>query len=548
MPVTQRKRSFQLFRRLKFCSGATDDENTLDIDKMILHTLDCLGALQCVMGRYDTAKAKVFWEAVTTISEIGMDSVTGQMDRRHPGASQLIRAFPNDAKATDGRGWLPMHWAAVCDNIDYEDVRTIAKADPLATVKGYNQPISANPGHLIAAVRHPDMKVVKILYDFYPRMAYTRDNDGDLPLHYAARCTQSIEMIQYLLQANPSATKVKGESDLIPLQCAIYNQHPPSRYEIVKKLLQADVNSAEIINPDGDTALHLAVELECDVDVLRLLISANPAAVSTANDVGMLPLHMACFPRRNTTEIVKIVEELLLVYPDGVHVENSEMFLPVHIAAQYSTVDVLKLLINLHPESVTTVASDGSGTPLHRAIDGHNEAVVNYLCNTFPNCLKIPDGQGYLPLHVAAGCDNINMLKVVYHLYPDAIKTFSGDGRLPLHFFAIDEYDEDISENDGAADILRFLIKAYPESVDIPDANGCTPFSLCRTDSAFCRRLFLRAKPSLNYEEYVQLNYAPRKMAMFLSFAAINADGEPSIWCKLRETNIELLKLAVSFL
>lgn len=546
MPVTQRKRSFQLFRRLKFCSSATDDEVTLDIDKMMLHAMDCLGALQCVMGRYDTSKAKVFWKAIDTIAEIGMDSLTGHMDKRHPGASQLIRAFPNDAKATDGRGWLPMHWAAVCDDIDHEDVRNIAKADPLSTVKGYNQPISANPGHLIAAVRRPDMKVVKTLYDFYPRMAYTRDNDGDLPLHYAARCTESIEMIQYLLQANPSGTKVKGESDLVPLQCAIYNQHPPSQFEIVKKLLKADVEAAKTINPDGDTALHLAVELECNINVLRLLIQAYPEAATIANDVGMLPLHTACFRKRN--DLVQIVEELLAVYPDAVHTENGESLLPAHIAAQHSNVEVLKLLLDAYPEAACIVASDGSGTPLHRAIEGRNEAAVTYLCSTYPACIKIPDAQGYLPLHVATGTDNIRILSCVHSFYPQAITCFSGDGKLPLHFFAVEEYDENVSENDGAADILRFLIKKYPESVDIPDANGNTPFSLCRTENLFCRRLILIAKPSLNYPEYVELNYQPRRMAMFLSFAAINADGEPSIWCKLRETNMELLKLTISFL
>lgn len=71
-----------------------------------------------------------------------------------------------------------MHWAAVTDNVDICDIRSIARADPLATVKGCNQPISANPGHLIAAVRHPNMEVVRCLYNFYPRMASAKDNEG----------------------------------------------------------------------------------------------------------------------------------------------------------------------------------------------------------------------------------------------------------------------------------------------------------------------------------------------------------------------------------
>lgn len=94
------------------------------------------------------------------------------------GATHLLRAFPNEQKSTDGRGWLPLHWAAVTGQVDINDVRSIARADPLATVKGCNQPISANPGHLIAAVRHPNMDVVRCLYNFYPRMASAKDNEG----------------------------------------------------------------------------------------------------------------------------------------------------------------------------------------------------------------------------------------------------------------------------------------------------------------------------------------------------------------------------------
>lgn len=401
MPVTQRKRSFQLFRKLQFCSGSADDEQTLDIDRIMLHILECLGGLQCVMGRYDTARANVFWNAVHTAAEIGLDSLSGHMDKRHPGATHLIRAFPNDSKATDGRSWLPLHWAAVCDDINPEDVRTIAKEDPLATLKGFNHPHSANPGHLIAAVRKPNMAVVKCLYDFYPRMAYSKDIQGDLPLHYAARYTQSIELIQYLLQANPSATKCKGDNDYIPLQCAIYNEHPPSRYEIMKTLLQVDRSSAMVANPDGDSALHLAVDNECDPKVIQLLISAYPEASRIANDIGMLPLHSACHLKRSYVSTV--IKVLLNANPDGVRARNLDGWLPAHVAAQFSNTEVLKAIIDAYPAATMIVSNEGTGTPLHHAVQGKNVSNIAYLCNEYPECVKVRNGFGYLPLHNASG-------------------------------------------------------------------------------------------------------------------------------------------------
>lgn len=549
MPVTQRKRSFQLFRKLQFCTqGAVDDESSLDIDRMILHSLDCLGALSSVVGNVETAKLKVFWNAVRTISEIGLDSLTGHIDKRHPGASHLIRAFPNESKVTDGRGWLPLHWAAVCDDITAEDIKIIGRADPLATVKGFNQPYSANPGHLIAAKRNPDMKVVKCLYDFYPRMAYSKDIQGDLPLHYAARYTNSIPLIQFLLQANPSAMKCKGDNDLIPLQCAIYNEDAKSRYAVIKSLLQVDqtLETARMINVDGDTVLHLAVANECCQQLIDYLVSINPNATKIQNKCESLPLHIAC--SLNNAYTSDIVDTLLNTYCEGATVKNSHGLLPAHIAAEHSSVEVLEKVILKYHEAIN-IPSSGDLTPLHHAIIGNNFKSVKYLVEAHPACVLYGNFKGYLPLHTAVSSGyNINIIKTLHYAYPEAIRTFSTDGKLPLHVFAIEDHDHVALENDVSTNILRFLLKSYPEAVNIPDANGNTVYSLCRQDNKFYRRLILRSMPSLNYNEYIELNYQSRRLAMFLSFAAINANGIPNIWCKLRENDMKLLQLAVSFL
>ena len=92
------------------------------------------------------------------------------------------------------------------------------------------------------------------------------------------------------------------------------------------------------------------------------------------------------------------------------------------------------------------------------------------------------------------------------------------------------------------------MIKYYSAGLLIKDSSGLTPLELCNSDLIMFRRIILRENPELNIEEYLELNYSARRMALFLAYAAINADGEPTIWCRIREQRMDLLKQVVSFL
>lgn len=554
MPVTQRKRSFQLFRKLKFsscASTAAGDEANLEIDKMILHVLDCLGALQCVMGQYDSSRAKVFWGAVATIAEIGIDQATGHVDRRHPGATHLLRAFPNDLKATDGRGWLPLHWAAVTDNVDVNDVRNIARADPLATVKGYNQPISATPGHLIAAVRHPRMEVVRCLYNFYPRMANAKDNDGDLPLHYAARYSESAEMMLFLLQANPAATKVRGEGNLVPLQHALYNEDPDKKGDIVKLLLDADPSAASIVNADGDTVFHIAINQECNISLLSQLLRAFPEGVRVQNDIGHLALHAACLTKE-IPRSVDTVRLLLDAYPEGVRVPCAYGHLPAHIAAESSNVEVLRLILAQYPEAALHRSTeDNHMTPLMKAVSVANEDTVDFLCAQYPESVRLTNSHGLTALHFAAEGDNVRIMRRLVTTHPAIAFTRDAEGRTPLHVFLHTHPSEDLtmaSESSPEADCLRFLLAMDPAAVVVKDQHDETPLSLVPAENAFLRRLMMRCQPLAFTPTLRQLNYEQRRWGLFLTEAAINADGIPNIFARLRGTDHHLLKEIFSYL
>ena len=136
------------------------DNSWLDEDKMMQHILDCYAAL-CAAQQFrvqkkkptklnvlqQLAKNKTFKAAISLMST-GMThddatetrTVLSDMimmtDDSYGGDDEedaLIGVFPDDSKKTDGRGWMPLHWATLalgtkegnfCD-LTEEDVKLV---------------------------------------------------------------------------------------------------------------------------------------------------------------------------------------------------------------------------------------------------------------------------------------------------------------------------------------------------------------------------------------------------------------------------------------
>ena len=131
--------------------------SAVDEEKMMARVLDGLAAV-CEMQRVrvalrkplelredgdaltpeqQAARNKVFLAALNTVAK-GLTH-DGAPERDDPSFSMkhLLGAFPDSRKLTDGRGWLPMHWAVVADedkesNVTEADVMAVYEADPTA--------------------------------------------------------------------------------------------------------------------------------------------------------------------------------------------------------------------------------------------------------------------------------------------------------------------------------------------------------------------------------------------------------------------------------
>ena len=83
------------------------------------------------------------------------------------------------------------------------------------------------------------------------------------------------------------------------------------------------------------------------------------------------------------------------------------------------------------------------------------------------------------------------------------------------------------------------------------DVNGRkTPYQLAIDGNLppYYLRLLLRAAPDLNPAELHRLNYAERRMAMFLAFKAVTSQKKPVVLKRLCFENKDLVKHVMSYL
>lgn len=265
------------------------------------------------------------------------------------------------------------------------------------------------------------------------------------------------------------------------------------------------------------------------------------------NAFGLLPLHMACLikSRDRSGEIVRV---LLEAFPGGVSLETAAGRLALHYAAEYASLEAIKLLIDAHPAGLENACVEDRGnTPLLMAVVSGNIENVKYICDNYPETTRFCNYNGKTALHLVAETDNYEIMEIIYKHNPDAIRQLDSEGRLPLHHF-IQDHEELIVEGSKSMNCLRFLLKHYPDSTGVKDIYDDTPITLCNPEDLIVKRLLLNCRPDVDEEEAKRLNYACRRDAIFLAFAAINADGIPNIYCQLRAADLNVLKHVISYI
>jgi ankyrin repeat protein len=189
--------------------------------------------------------------------------------------------------------------------------------------------------------------------------------DGQTPLHYAS-CNGHVAIVQELVSrgANILAASDAGR---LPIHEAVTNRHSVvSKYllqqlyattrrlplhELLEDLAWIGNPDIGVAAPPLRTALrHNVLGTDDVVEILESLVERDPALVSSRDQDGTLPLHIAC--RRGAS--FAIVQSLVNLYKVSVKNVTSEGDLPLFLACERPepSLDTIFLLMKLYPDFV----------------------------------------------------------------------------------------------------------------------------------------------------------------------------------------------------
>ena len=212
-----------------------------------------------------------------------------------------------------------------------------------------------------------------------PELSNAANSDGYLPIHCAAESGRTTS-IEILLKYDPAAASKETDdgSRQLPLHlaCAVYNPNLSS----IQLLYDAYPDAILARNRGGRTPLDLGegnqpvIEEFLQTPLVYARQAQDMAAMTTVDDNGWLPLHRAL--RENAS--LGSIKLLMRANPAAVQVSDQNGAYPVHIACEFSSVKVVKYLVELAGDTLNNVDAN-KDSPLHYACRGGNCDIVKYL-------------------------------------------------------------------------------------------------------------------------------------------------------------------------
>eukprot|EP00984_Skeletonema_dohrnii_P018808 scaffold8881_cov93-Skeletonema_dohrnii-CCMP3373.AAC.1 len=206
--------------------------------------------------------------------------------------------------------------------------------------------------------------------------------------------------------------------------------------------------------------------------IIRCLLEYFPAAASTINDNGLVPLHLACVNKNVTPNIVQLLVDAA---PDSVGSVHTQGGMPLHNLCGNKQLDdaaalkILKLLIEKHPDAVRHADNKGY-LPIHRAACMvQSPEFCRLLIEAYPGSERMSNNIGVLPLHIACRHNAAATVEYLYKLYPNAINLATTDGLYPIHFAMIGLLHRDSPI--VAVDIVKLLLE-YKSNVALQEVDG----------------------------------------------------------------------------
>jgi ankyrin repeat protein len=228
-----------------------------------------------------------------------------------------------DVDVKDNSDWTALHYACFNDHV--------AVGNELLS-RGAN--IEAKTGEGDTPLHHAALRdhfpVVKALLSGGADILAANIN-GHLPIHQAVRIRSS-EVSKYLLREFYATIR-----------------HLPL-HELLKDLTWIGDPNSSVVPPLHNALYRNVLGTDDVVKILMYLVDQNPDSLTSCDEDGSLPLHLAC--RRGAS--FAIVQSLVNLYKAFVKSVNSEGDLPLFLACELPepSLDTIFFLMKLYPDLV----------------------------------------------------------------------------------------------------------------------------------------------------------------------------------------------------
>lgn len=298
--------------------------------------------------------------------------------------------------------------------------------------------------------------------------------------------------------AHPEEVAFVDDRGYTPLHVAVACDNPSQ--DVIRALLQANRNAVMKKDLHGSTPLHLALCPDANPPIIKMLIDACPEIVSEKDKEGLMAIHVACRYCPCNEEVIRM---LVVANPSGLHSrtkmgnlakKKNDMSPSLYPHSQHLVLDgatspawkesQIKSTAQHCFEERSQQIRDGS-YPLHMAIaNGAPRHVLEILAKEAPEVAAKADKFGQTCLHLVLkygvhdtcvdGADNnptsiLDMFKVVHSFNASQVKAMDRANCLPLHMAC---------KVGCSIDVAKFLVNAYPDSVNIKNEDGNSPLKV----------------------------------------------------------------------
>jgi len=256
--------------------------------------------------------------------------------------------------------------------------------------------------------------------------------------------------------------------------------HEYAKHNDTAKLIQIcrDANAtnedAFALDDHKATPLHILCLHEPSKQALRVVISANRAALSERDVNGNTPLHLLLCGHGNVSE--ELVKVLITADPHCLSVKNHHGYLPLHVACQFGAANaaVISFLVKMNPLALEQRTKMGELVPHSNLtpLSSSPTNVADHMMEYYQNAgLKTRDSvdltltlrdddftrDGQWPLHIAiANSAPTSVVQLLIQANSRALHYADKYGNLPIHLAA---------KHGSSMSTLKILIAQWPESL-----------------------------------------------------------------------------------